>query len=92
MKRWSREEMARLVARNIPSGSTVNLGIGLPTTVARHVPAEREVLLHSENGVLGITALPAGETPDYDLINASKEPVSLRARAARTSTTRTASR
>ncbi len=79
MKRWSREEMARLVARDIPAGSMVNLGIGLPTTVARHVPPEREVLLHSENGVLGITALPAGEAPDYDLINASKEPVSLRA-------------
>ncbi len=75
--KWTREQMARRVAQDIPEGAIVNLGIGLPTTVANHIPADREVILHSENGVIGVGPAPAAGEEDYDLINASKQPVSL---------------
>ena len=74
---WTRDEMARRVARDIPEGAIVNLGIGLPTAVANHLPAGREVILHSENGLLGMGPAPAPGLEDYDLINAGKQPVSL---------------
>lgn len=76
--RWSRDDMARRVARDIVEGMVVNLGIGLPTRVANHLPADREVLMHSENGVLGFGAAPAAGQEDYDLINAGKQPVTLK--------------
>jgi len=69
--------MAIRVAHDIPDGSVVNLGIGLPTLVANHLPRDREVILHSENGVIGMGPAPTKGEEDYDLINAGKQPVTL---------------
>ena len=77
MNRFSREQMAARVAQDIPEGAYVNLGIGLPTKVANYLPPEREVFLHSENGVLGMGPAPAEGEEDDDLINAGKQPVTL---------------
>lgn len=77
MKRWSKEQMAARVARDIPEGSVVNLGIGMPTLVANYLPRDCEVILHSENGVLGMGPAPPPGEEDYDLINAGKSPVTL---------------
>jgi 3-oxoadipate CoA-transferase, beta subunit len=77
MKRLTRDQMAARVARDIPEGAYVNLGIGLPTMVANHLPREREIFLHSENGLLGMGPAPAPGEEDEDLINAGKQPVTL---------------
>ena len=75
---WNRTQMAARVAQDIPEGWFVNLGIGIPTMVADHVPAEREVILHSENGILGMGPAPAPEAVNPWLVNAGKQPVTLR--------------
>ena len=73
----SRDQLAQVVAADIPVNSYVNLGVGMPTGVARHLKPEQGVTLHSENGILGMTALPDEQAPDPDLINASREWVTL---------------
>ncbi len=75
--RRTKDELAARVAKDIPEGATVNLGIGQPTLVANHIPSTLEILLHSENGILGMGPAPAAGQEDYDLINAGKQPVTL---------------
>jgi 3-oxoadipate CoA-transferase beta subunit len=77
MKRLTRQQLAARVARDVPEGAYVNLGIGLPTMVANHLPRDREIFLHSENGILGMGPAPAPGEEDPDLINAGKQPVTL---------------
>ena len=76
-QRRTKDQLAARVALDIFDGAVVNLGIGQPTLVANHLPAGREVILHSENGILGMGAAPAAGNEDYDLINAGKQPVTL---------------
>lgn len=75
---WNRTQMAARVAQDIPEGWFVNLGIGIPTMVADHVPVEREVILHSENGILGMGPAPEKDKVNAWLVNAGKQPVTLR--------------
>jgi 3-oxoadipate CoA-transferase, beta subunit len=77
LRRWSLDEVAGHVARDLPAGAYVNIGIGLPTLVPRQIPASREVVLHSENGMLGIGPPPAPGSEDPELIDAGKNPATL---------------
>jgi 3-oxoadipate CoA-transferase beta subunit len=72
---WSREEMAQRLAQDIPDGSYVNLGIGIPELVAKYVPKGRELIYHTENGLLGMGPSPAPGKGDPELINAGKRHV-----------------
>jgi 3-oxoadipate CoA-transferase, beta subunit len=76
-KARTKQEVAHRVAQDIPEGAYVNLGIGQPTLVANFIPREREVILQSENGILGMGPAPAVCDEDFDLINAGKQPVTL---------------
>lgn len=82
MRKLTRDEMAARVAADIPEGAYVNLGIGLPTRVADHLPADREIVLHTENGLLGMGPRPPAGEEDPELINAGKQPVTARTGAA----------
>lgn len=77
IQKRSREEIAAIIAKDIPDGSYVNLGIGLPTNVAKHLPKDKEIFLHSENGVLAFGPPPAPGEEDPDLVNAGKEYVTM---------------
>jgi 3-oxoacid CoA-transferase subunit B len=78
---WSKIEMADEIVAILPAGSSLNLGIGMPTLVAERIPEDREILIHSENGVLGVSGRPTEETVSPTLINAGKETISVRAGA-----------
>jgi 3-oxoadipate CoA-transferase beta subunit len=80
--RLSRHELAARIAADIPEGSYVNLGIGAPTLVANYLPADQEIILHTENGMLGMGPAPVAMQVDPDLINAGKQPVTELAGAA----------
>jgi len=75
--RRTKDQLAQRVARDMHDGAYVNLGIGMPTLVANHLPAGIEIILHSENGILGMGPAPVAGQEDFDLINAGKQPVSL---------------
>lgn len=79
---WSREDMSRRVAVDIPDGAYVNLGVGIPEQVAQYLPSDREVVYHTENGLLGMGPAPDAGSEDPELINAGKKPVSAIAGAA----------
>lgn len=82
MSGWTREEMARKLAADIPDGAYVNLGIGIPELVAQFVPAGREVIFQTENGLLGMGPSPQPGGEDPELVNAGKKPVTAIAGAA----------
>lgn len=73
----TRDQLAARIAKDIYDGAYVNLGIGMPTLVANHLPADREIILQSENGILGMGPAPVSGAEDFDLINAGKQPVTL---------------
>lgn len=74
---WTKDQVAQLIAADIGEGAVVNIGIGMPEKVAHYLPKDKEILLQSENGIIGMGPPPAPEAVDTDLINAGKQPVTL---------------
>ncbi len=72
---WNNDQIAARIARDIPDGSYVNLGIGRPEAVANHIPADKEIVFQSENGLLGMGPAATGNEINYELVNAGKKPV-----------------
>lgn len=77
LKRRSADDIARRVVQDIPEGAHVNLGIGLPMRISNHLPADREILLHTENGLLGMGPVAQGDQIDPEVVNAGKQPVTM---------------
>lgn len=75
---WSKNKMASYVAGLFPNNASVNLGIGIPSLVAQFVPLEKNIMIHSENGVLGVEGRPTNQTVSPTLINAGKETIAIR--------------
>ncbi|MGH7684008.1 MAG: 3-oxoacid CoA-transferase subunit B [Vulcanimicrobiaceae bacterium] len=74
---WNDEQLACRIAEELEDGAVVNLGIGMPTMVARYVPAHRTIIFHSENGIIGMGPTPPAGKEDSDIVNAGKQPVTL---------------
>ncbi len=77
MSKLTHQQLAERIARDIPEGAYVNLGIGIPTQIANYLPTDKEIFLHSENGILGMGPAPAAGEEDPELINAGKQAVTL---------------
>ncbi|BDH45280.1 3-oxoacid CoA-transferase subunit B [Salmonella enterica subsp. enterica serovar Choleraesuis] len=77
MEKLTHQQLAARIAKDIPEGAYVNLGIGMPTQIANYLPTDREIFLHSENGILGMGPAPEPGAEDPELINAGKQPVTL---------------
>ena len=76
-KPWNNDQIAALIARDIPDGAYVNLGIGRPEAVANHVPKGKEIILQSENGLLGMGGVPSDNERDLEVVNARKKPITM---------------
>ena len=74
---WTRDEMAQRAARELTDGAYVNLGIGQPMTISNHLPPDKEIILQSENGVLGMGPIATGDDIDPELVNAGKQHIPL---------------
>ena len=77
IKKRSTADIAKRIVQDIPDGACVNLGIGQPMTISNYLPEDREILLHSENGLLGMGPLATGDEIDEELVNAGKQPVTM---------------
>jgi len=77
VKKRSTADIAKRILQDIPDGAHVNLGIGQPMTISNHLPSDREIILHSENGLLGMGPLAQGDEIDEELVNAGKQPVTM---------------